>query len=233
MMFSVFDIIIFTIIAISTIMGLYKGLLGIAINLLGFVSSIVAASFAFPYIEKGLRGHVQNSLLLSILSGTVSYVCSLFILTSITSRISNLLTFISCGFVDRTLGVFTGFGRGLIIATIIFTLIVIFSSGSYLKAQNVQEVLSNIDNEKYPVWLKDSKTTIYLEKSLNKLISFFPEDFLKSIKTPNMNTKKNQDIIDEINNRKGLDSGSSVINPVIVDKVLKNHEQGSKDVITP
>ena len=94
-------------------------------------------------------------------------------------------------------------------------------------------MLSNIDNEKYPVWLKDSKTTIYLEKSLNKLISFFPEDFLKSIKTPNMNTKKNQDIIDEINNRKGLGTGSSVINPVVVDKVLKNHEQGSKDAINP
>jgi uncharacterized membrane protein required for colicin V production len=211
MMFSVFDIIIFTIIAISTIMGLYKGLLGIVINLLGFLASIIAAIFVFPYIEEGLRGHVQNSLLLSILSGTVSYICSLFVLTSITSRISNLLTFISRGFIDSTLGVFAGFGRGVIIDTIIFTLIVIFSSGSYLKAQNAQEVLSNIDNEKYPVWLKDSKTTIYLEKSLNKLISFFPEDFLKSIKTPNMNTKKNQDIIDEINNRKGLGTGSSVI----------------------
>jgi uncharacterized membrane protein required for colicin V production len=210
-MFSVFDIIIFTIIAISTIMGLYKGLLGIVINLLGFLASIIAAIFVFPYIEEGLRGHVQNSLLLSILSGTVSYICSLFVLTSITSRISNLLTFISRGFIDSTLGVFAGFGRGVIIDTIIFTLIVIFSSGSYLKAQNAQEVLSNIDNEKYPVWLKDSKTTIYLEKSLNKLISFFPEDFLKSIKTPNMNTKKNQDIIDEINNRKGLGTGSSVI----------------------
>jgi len=233
MMFTIFDIAVFTVIAISTIMGLYKGLLGIAINLLGFLASIIAAIFVFPYIEEGLRGHVQNSLLLSILSGTVSYVCSLFVLTSITSRISNLLTFISRGFIDSTLGVFAGFGRGVIIDTIIFTLIVIFSSGSYLKAQNAQEVLSNIDNEKYPVWLKDSKTTIYLEKSLNKLISFIPEDFLKSIKTSNMNTKKNQDIIDEINNRKGLGTGSSVINPVVVDKVLKNHEQGSKDAINP
>ncbi len=43
MMFSIFDIAVFTVIAVSTIMGLYKGLLGIAINLAGFVASIVAA----------------------------------------------------------------------------------------------------------------------------------------------------------------------------------------------
>lgn len=43
MMFTIFDIAVVTVIAISTIMGLYKGLLGMAINLAGFVVSIAAA----------------------------------------------------------------------------------------------------------------------------------------------------------------------------------------------
>lgn len=210
MMFTVFDIIIFTIIAVSTIMGLYKGLLGIAINLAGFVASIVAAIFLFPYVEQVLKEHIGNSLLLSILSGTISYICSLFILTSITSRISSLLSFISYGFFDRALGVLIGFARGVLISTVIFALIVIFSSRAYFKAQTAEELMSNIDAEKYPVWLTDSKTSIYLENSLNKLISFLPEDTLKSIKFPNMDTKKGQDAI-------------SSIEPPVVDKILDDN----------
>ncbi len=222
MMLTVFDIIIFTIIAVSTIMGLYKGLLGIAINLAGFVASIVAAIFLFPYVEQVLKEHIGNSLLLSILSGTISYICSLFILTSITSRISTLLSFISYGFFDRALGVLIGFARGVLISTVIFALIVIFSSRAYFKAQTAEELMSNIDAEKYPVWLTDSKTSSYLENSLNKLISFLPEDTLKSIKFPNIDTKKDQDIIDVIKIKKGQDAISSIAPPV-VDKILDDN----------
>ena len=98
MMFTIFDIAVFTVIAISTIMGLYKGLLGMAINLAGFVVSIAAAIFLFPYVQIALAKHVENELLLSILSGSISYVCSLFILTSITSKVSDVLSTISSGF---------------------------------------------------------------------------------------------------------------------------------------
>lgn len=221
MMFTVFDIVVFTIIAVSTVMGLYKGLLGIAINLLGFIASIVAAIFLFPYVKLGLTGHIENSLLLSILSAIIAYIGSLFVLTFITSRISSLLKVISGGFFDRALGSLVGFVRGVLISTVIFTLIVIFLSGAYLKAQNADEVISNIDSEKYPVWLTNSKTSDYLEKSLNKLISFLPEDSLKSIELPSTNTEKDQDIIDMINSEKEQDSGSSVS----IDEILENDTQ--------
>lgn len=231
MMFTIFDIIIFAIITLSTIMGLYKGLLGIAVNLLGFVASIVTAIFLFPYVKLAFTGHIENALLLSILSGTIAYVCSLFILTSITSRISGLLSGISCGFFDRTLGTLVGFLRGLLISTIIFVLIAIFSSGAYLKAQNVEEIISNINAEKYPTWLIDSKTTSYLERSLKKLLSLFSEDTLKSIKLPTPNTEKNLDIIDAIKSRKGQDSTSSVVVPASIDKNLENAAEASEDLI--
>lgn len=228
MMFTVFDIIIFTIIGVSTSMGLYKGLLGIAVNLVGFVASIVAAIFLFPYIKISFTGHIENALLLSMLSGTVAYVSSLFILASITSRISSLLSVISCGFFDRALGVLVGFVRGLLISTVIFALIVIFSSRAYLKAQNFEEVITNIDVLKYPTWLTDSKTSSYLEKSLNKLIFLFPEGTLESIKLPNTDVDKDQDIIDSIKTRKGQDVTSSIVGPVSIDE---NLEKAKKDLI--
>ena len=58
MMFTIFDIAVFTVIAVSTIMGLYKGLLGMAINLAGFVASIAAAIFLFPYVQIALAKHI-------------------------------------------------------------------------------------------------------------------------------------------------------------------------------
>lgn len=204
MMFTIFDIAVFTVIAISTIMGLYKGLLGMAINLAGFVASIAAAIFLFPYVQLTLAKHIENELLLSILSGTISYICSLFILTSITSKISDILSVISSGFVDRTLGAIAGFFRGLIISMVIFVLTAIFSSGAYVKAENVEEIVSNLNAEKYPDWLNDSKTTEYLEILLKELLALLPENTLQSIKLPKPEVKveKGQEIIDNIKRKK-------------------------------
>ena len=204
MMFSIFDIAVFTVIAVSTIMGLYKGLLGIAINLAGFVASIVAAIFLFPYIHLALAKHIENELLLSILSGVISYVCCLFILTSITSKISDIFSAISNGFVDRTLGAIAGFFRGLIISTVIFALTAIFSSGAYLKAENGEEIISNLNAEKYPDWLNNSKTTEYLEILLKESLALLPENTLQSIKLPKPEEKieKGQEIIDSIKRKK-------------------------------
>jgi len=204
-MFTIFDIAVFTVIAVSTIMGLYKGLLGMAINLAGFVASIAAAIFLFPYVQIALAKHIENELLLSILSGTISYICSLFILTSITSKIGDILSVISSGFVDRTLGAIAGLFRGLIISTVIFVLAAIFSSGAYVKAENVEEIVSNLNSEKYPDWLNDSKTTEYLEILLKELLALLPENTLQSIKLPKPEVKveKGQEIIDNIKRRKG------------------------------
>jgi len=204
-MFTIFDIAVFTVVAVSTIMGLYKGLLGMAINLAGFVASIAAAIFLFPYVQIALAKHIENELLLSILSGTISYICSLFILTSITSKIGDILSVISSGFVDRTLGAIAGLFRGLIISTVIFVLAAIFSSGAYVKAENVEEIVSNLNSEKYPDWLNDSKTTEYLEILLKELLALLPENTLQSIKLPKPEVKveKGQEIIDNIKRRKG------------------------------
>lgn len=224
MMFTVFDIIIFTIIGVSTIMGLHRGLLGIAINLIGFIASIVVAIFLFPDVKSILINYIENSLLLPILSGTVAYTCSLFTLMLFTSKISSMLSVIGRGFFDRTLGALVGFIRGVLISTLIFALTAISSSGSYLKAENAEDVICNINAEKYPLWLSDSKTTGYLEKSLNKLISFLPQDTLKSIKLPSTKLDADQDIVDTLKSKKEKDHNSSDS----TDAILKNNTQELK-----
>jgi len=136
-----------------------------------------------------------------------TYVCSLFILTSITSKVSDVLSTISSGFFDRTLGTIAGFFRGLIISTVIFALTAIFSSGAYLKAENGEEIISNLNAEKYPDWLNNSKTTEYLEILLKESLALLPENTLQSIKLPKpeANLETGQEIIDNIKRKKGED----------------------------
>lgn len=184
MMFSIFDIAIFTVIAVSTIMGLYKGLLSIAITLIGFLASIVAAIFLFSDVHLALAKHIDNELLLSILSGVISYVSCLFIVTSITSKISDIFSSISNGFVDRSLGAIVGCFRGLIISTIVFTFTAIVSSGAYLKTTHGEEIISNLNAKNYPDWLNNSKTTKYLKILLKESLALLPHNILQSIKLP-------------------------------------------------
>lgn len=217
MMFTIFDIIIFTIIVVSTIGGSYKGLVGIAVNLLGFVVSIVTSIFLFSYIKLHLAEYIENALVLSVFSAVLFYICFLFILTYVTSRTNSLLSTIRCGFFDRFLGTIVGFLRGLLISVIIFSIIAVVSSKAYLRAQNFKELVFNIDTKEYPTWLADSKTTSFLEILLDRLNFSFLVGLLESIKLPEADKDEEQDIIDAIKNRKGQDVIPPIGAPIVED----------------
>lgn len=207
-MFTIFDITIFVIVTVSAMSGLHKGLVNMMVNLLGFISSIILALFLFPHIKFILIGNVENELLISILSGIIAYLCSLFIFTMITSRVVCLLKGISRGFFDRIFGLVVGALRGIIISLVIFAVLAIFLSGAYLKANNAEELIEALDEEKYPAWLTDSKTTNYLQNLLKRSGTMFSEDMLKSIKLPSSKDEEDEDIIDSIKKSKERDSSS-------------------------
>lgn len=201
-MFTIFDIVIFVIVTISSMSGLHNGLLNIIVNLTGFIISILLALFVFPYIKSVLVGNLENELLVSVLSGIIAYICALFAVTILTSWISRLLKPISGGFFDRTFGLIVGILRGIALSVIIFAVIAVFVSGTYLKAKNAKELVLLLDREKHPSWLARSKTTDYLEDFLKRSISLMPDGFLESIKLPKVDNHEDGDIIDSIKKSK-------------------------------
>lgn len=207
-MFTIFDIVIFVIVTVSAMSGLYKGLINMVVNLLGFIASIVLAIFLFPYIKFALIGNVENELVISVLSGIISYICSLFVLTMITSRVIYLLKGVSRGFFDRIFGLVVGGLRGILISLIVFTILATFVSGAYLKANNAEDLINELDEDKYPKWLAKSKTTDYLQNLLKRSVSVLSEDMLTSLKLPRANDDENEDIIDSIKKSKERDSSS-------------------------
>ena len=69
MTFTLFDILILTILSISSLLGLYRGLINITINLLGFIASIFAAIALYTYVRIIFSGYIENELVTSIASG--------------------------------------------------------------------------------------------------------------------------------------------------------------------
>jgi len=181
-MITLFDIVIITIIIVSSILGLYSGLIKLCINFLSFVLSIILAYFLYPYAVEIIAEHVNNEAVVTIFSGIISYIISLIICTFLSSKFLLLISAIRGGTVDKMLGLIAGCARGILICVIIFFIKIVFFSGNYLKDQNLSEVIKHTNNDKYPKWLKKSLTLPLLENIGKSILIIIPEDFLESIK---------------------------------------------------
>lgn len=223
-MLTIFDIIILTVLFASSIMGFYRGVLYITINLLGFIASILVAIFLYPYIRIIFLGYIANDLVTSIGSGIISYIFSLVVFTFLSSKIIFLFKEIRYGILDRFLGFIIGIIRGYIISLIIFGVVAVLGSGTYLKADKTEDIIYNLEKDKYPQWLKDSVTIPYLENSLKFSINYVPKDFLDSIDKFKEDDGVNQ--IDEIKKKKRDESRSVIELPTEA-----RLEEGIKEIL--
>lgn len=210
MIFTLFDIIILTIIAISSLSGLYRGMINITINLLGFIGSIIVAIFLYSYVRVLFSGYVDNELVTSLASGITSYIISLIVFTFLTSKIVLLFDGSRKSIFDRFLGLIMGVIRGVLCSLILFAIIAIFTTGTYTEAENVEDLVFNLSSDEYPEWLKNSTTTLHLEKLLKSSTSMLPKEILHSVKMPQSQKNRDENIIDAIKRRKSEDAKSSI-----------------------
>ncbi|NRB11210.1 MAG: CvpA family protein [Rickettsiaceae bacterium] len=197
MTFTIFDIIVLIIITISSFLGGHKGLISITVGFIGFIISIIATIMLFPHTQDFLLGYIEHELAVAIIAGIGTYIFCLIITTYLTTKISMMFND-NRGIADRILGFLAGCFRGIVLATILFVIIAILSTGSYVKAKNLEDLLM-LSAKKYPEWLKDSTTTPYLELMTKQFIMIMPSGSLKSVTLP---SSKDEDIMDIINRKK-------------------------------
>ncbi|WP_342279009.1 MULTISPECIES: CvpA family protein [unclassified Candidatus Tisiphia] len=193
-MFTWFDIIILAIITTSSMLGAYGGIIKLTISLLGFIVSILFAYYLSPYTISIITRYFNNHIALVVTSGIISYIISLIICSFVTRKFLLMISIISGGVIDRSIGLAAGMFRGMIICLCIFLVLTIFFSDSYLQAETLKDVIQNTTIDKYPKWLKESVTTSYLDNLSKNLIRTLPQDSLESIKLP-----KKSKIIDTTN----------------------------------
>ncbi|WP_375333712.1 CvpA family protein [Candidatus Tisiphia endosymbiont of Xenochironomus xenolabis] len=183
-MFTWFDITILAIITASSMLGAYGGLIKLTIRLLGFIFSVLFAYYLSLYIAEIITRYFINHIALIITSGVISYIISLILCSFLTHQFLLIISFISGGIIDKSLGLAVGMLRGMIICLFIFLVLIIFFSGSYLQAKTLKDVIQNTNIDKYPKWLKESATTPYLDNLSKNLIKTLPQNSLESIKLP-------------------------------------------------
>lgn len=181
MSFTIFDIIIITIITVSSISGLFRGFIRVTFGFIGFFLSILIAYHIEPFCRELLSEYISQDIALVIISGAAAYLISLLVIGFITHGLYKLLESVSGGrVVDGILGTIAGFVRGNIISLMIFMITAIITSGSYIKAKSLEDIYDATTRDRYPPWLQKSLTLDFLEKQAHKIVSMVPQDTLKS-----------------------------------------------------
>ncbi len=184
---TLFDIIIFTIGIGSGLLGLHAGIIKLSLKFLGFILSIILACAAYPLAKDIASEYSKNELVTSISSGIISYITFLIICTIVTSKLLTILSPIRGGSIDRTIGLIVGIARGLFICIIIYLMIAIFLSSSYLKSKNLDGMIQNTNEAEYPEWLKKSLSYFYVDMMSKFIIDIIPKTLLESIILPQKN----------------------------------------------
>ena len=181
---NLFDIVILGIMIVSTMMGLQRGMIKLIIGLICFVVSLVAAYLLFPMAKAIVIEHVSNIIIVNVVSGVISYLVSTLFCGFVGSQLIKIVVDISGGMIDRLCGTMIGALRGLIISMTVFGLIAVFTSGSYIGAKNIQEVVERTKSDEYPAWLKNAYTYNLLDSSMKVLGSMTPKSTLESMQMP-------------------------------------------------
>lgn len=197
-MFTSFDIIILAIITISSVFGGYGGMVKLIFSFLGFISSICLAYYTYPYGYEVCAQYFGDNITSVILSSISCYLVSLVICTVLTHKFLALVSIIRGGMFDRLFGFGAGVIRGLVVCLMLFWVVAVFFSGSYLQATTLDDVVKNTTVDKYPVWLQESVTMSYLEDISQYCIKILPSYQLESIKLPKITENANVTNIDEL-----------------------------------
>ncbi|MBN8438843.1 MAG: CvpA family protein [Rickettsiales bacterium] len=186
---GIFDIIVVTIILVSCLFGLYKGMIHLLVNFIGFIASLIVAFVLYPKIKVVVASYFNNEAVVAITSGISSYMFSLVFFTFICSSIIMMVSPISQGLLDRLLGLVAGFIRGAIIALVLYAIVAVFATKSYQKAEKIGDIFTEISTDKYPDWLKDSMFTKYLDSVLKDVVKMIPDRIIEHEMKPTKTEK--------------------------------------------
>ncbi len=219
MTFTVFDIIIFIILTIYSVIGVYKGLVKSLLSFFAFIAAIISAYFLFPLIEQLLIEYflLSNEMAISILASIVAYFPCLIVANFISAKLYTIIKGLVNNLADRVLGLLAGFMKGGLVCLALFIFTATITTGNYIQADTLYDITRDATNDKYPNWLRNSYTCSYLDKFSRNVILLFSEDSLRSIKLPTIPTVKESIELDK-NPQSNKDS--IIVNEPMVDEEL-------------
>lgn len=117
---------ILVILLVSAIFGFARGFVKEVLSISGWIGATFLALYLFPLLKPYARDYINNLLIADILTGSLIFILSLVTLSYITHAISEKVKASSLGALDRSLGIFFGIGRAIIVVGIAWLVFVQF-----------------------------------------------------------------------------------------------------------
>ena len=177
MKFENLDIIFFSIIALSSLFGLYRGLIKIVISLLSSIAILYLTYLFTPLNSSILSKYIANELLSKIVAVIGFYIILSIIASFVLNKVYKLTENVSGSLVDRFFGLIIGFARGLLLAFAGFLVLIVGTGADYKNAKNVHDILV-VEENSLPKWIFDSRSYDAMNLFLKKILPLLPESIL-------------------------------------------------------
>lgn len=127
---AVADIVFLVIIALSSIMGVFRGLIKEAFSLITWIGALVIGSLFYSPMAGLLDGMIDNSSLRNLSAFAILFVLTILVGTLVGNMLQKLIQAVGLGGADRALGALFGILRGLIIVSLVLLVTINFDFSS-------------------------------------------------------------------------------------------------------
>ncbi|MFT6557789.1 CvpA family protein [Sneathiella sp.] len=117
---------ILVVLLISAIFGFARGFVKEILSITGWIGAVFVTLYLFPILKPFAHQYITIQLIADILTGSLIFIISLVTLSYLTHAISDRVKASSLGALDRSLGIFFGIGRAIILVGIAWLFFVQF-----------------------------------------------------------------------------------------------------------
>ncbi len=183
-----FDVLIFFIVFVSSVFGVYRGFLSSTISFIGWILSLYLGIELGPIFAPLFSDAAASEAMASVF-GVGSVFLFVAILMALLNHVLNKWILVHArGLLDRSFGLVFGFLRGCLVVSILFYVLTMV-----MPNLNVGDEDKLKDKDaKVPEWIKKSETIILLKRGADLLNLFVPQTFENEL---------NQSIVESTNEK--------------------------------
>ncbi|MGE4373437.1 MAG: CvpA family protein [Xanthobacter sp.] len=156
---TLLDIIVISVMLISGILAMVRGLIREVLSIMSWVAAAAVTVLFYKQTLPFVKQYISQDMAATATTVAILFLGTLLIASIITARISDLVLDSRIGALDRTLGFLFGLARGLLLMVVAF---LFFNWLVPVKAQ--------------PAWVLDAKSRPTLQSIGDWLIAQLPED---------------------------------------------------------
>ncbi len=176
----IIDVLVLIILVFSALIAFLRGFIREVLTIAGVLGGMVAAYYFAPHLQPHMRGWlgvdetveppqqlfgiVPYAMVSDALSYGAIFITVVIVLSIISHMLAETIKSIGLGAIDRTLGVFFGLARGVILLVLLYMPVHLF-----------------VDDETKAQWFTGSQSYFYLDGAAERATAFLPEEMLQRL----------------------------------------------------